>query len=305
MKIKNKSSFKDPVADHAWFEKWALEIQTQNKRTYQRLPVQTSLGLTHIWGLNTDQDGLETLVIFPGARTSPLFWDLDRGLDNLGQNLRIFLVETNGLPNLSDGDTPDIKTLEYGEWANEIFQKLNLSSAFIAGASFGGLICMKFAIVNPEKIKAAFLLNPGCLQPFSMAPRNLYYNLLPIISPSPKNVRKFLDQAIFCKPQHTLSPAAEKLLVDYEVFALTRYKDKTAKPYYMNQQLTQVKVPTYLLEGDRDLLFPYQKSIQNAKEKISALQEVKVFSNVGHGIETYGPALEYVGKVIAGERSDI
>ena len=211
------------------------------------------------------------------------------------------MVETNGLPNLSDGGTPDIKSLDYGHWASEVITKLGLQNVFVAGASFGGLICMKLAIVSPEKVKAAFLLNPGCLQSFSLSLNNLYYNLLPIISPTANNVSKFLDKAVFCKPNHMLSPEAEKMLIDYEVFAISRYKDKTQKPYYMDSQLADVKVDTYLLEGDRDLLFPYQKSIDNARKHITSLKDVRVFEQVGHGIETYPKAMKYIGVAIKGE----
>ena len=304
MEIKKKSFFKNPEQDHLWFENWIQQLEASNKRPYDKRFIQTSLGKTQVYGLNTGNENLETLVIFPGARTSSLFWDFDNGLDKLGRKFRIFLVETNGLPNLSEGNTPDIKSLDYGKWASEVLDALKVEKAFVAGASFGGLICMKLGIVSPEKIKAAFLLNPGCLQPFSLTMKNLYYNLLPILAPSKKNVSKFLDKAVFSKPNHQLSEAAEKLIVDYEYFALKRYKDNTQKPYYMDDQLKQVTVDTYLLEGDQDLLFPYQKSIENAKAKISGLKDSKVFKNVGHGIETYEPAMEYIAEVIENYQSN-
>lgn len=299
MEIKRKSYFKDPVNDTRWLENWVRQLEGVNKKKYQRFQLETSLGTTRVWGLNTETEDLETLVIFPGARTSALFWDFDNGLHNLGVDLKIYLVETNGLPNLSEGNTPDITSLGYGEWASDVLDKLKIEKAFIAGASFGGLICMKLGIVSPEKVKAAFLLNPGCLQPFSLSIKNLYYNLLPILSPTRKNVMKFLDKAVFYKPQHGLSTASENLIIDYELFALTRYKDNTQKPYDMDDQLHQVKVDTYLLEGDKDLLFPFQKSIANAKKKISGLIKIKVFENVGHGIETYAKALSYIGQIIS------
>jgi pimeloyl-ACP methyl ester carboxylesterase len=298
MKIKSKSYFKDEKDDFGYFEKWVQQLEANNKRTYERYEVLTSLGKTHVWGLNTKEENAETLVIFPGARTTSLFWDFDRGLDNLNHKLKIYLVETNGLPNFSNGETPDIKSLDYGVWAAEVLDHLKIEKAFFAGASFGGLICMKLAIVKPEKIKAAFLLNAGCLQPFSLSFQNLYYNLLPIISPTEKNVLKFLDKAIFSKPNHQLSAASEKMLADYEVFAISRYKDKTQKPYYMDKQLDEVNAETYLLEGDKDLLFPFQKSIENAKAHIKSLKEVNVFNNVGHGIETYDKAMNYIGEKI-------
>ena len=302
MKLYNTSKFKDEKADHAYFENWVGQLEKNNGRKYERYEIQTSLGKTMVWGYQTSENPLNTLVIFPGARTTSLFWDFDKGLDNLGQELRIFLVETNGLPNLSEGNTPDINSLDYGVWATEVFDQLQIEKAYIAGASFGGLICMKFGIVSPERIQAAFLLNPGCLQPFSLTLKNLYYNLLPILVTTEKNVSKFLDQAVFSKPNHQLSSISEKMIIDYEVFAIARYIDKTQKPYFMNKELEKVQVETYLLLGDKDLLFPFQKSVDHAKRLIKSLKEVKIYSKVGHGIETFDKAMNYIGEQIRNRR---
>ena len=302
MKIFKRSKFKDEKADHAYFENWVGQLEKNNGRKYERYEIQTSLGKTMVWGHQTSENPPNTLVIFPGARTTSLFWDFDKGLDNLGQELRIFLVETNGLPNLSEGNTPDINSLDYSVWATEVFDQLKIEKAYIAGASFGGLICMKFGMVSPERIHAAFLLNPGCLQPFSLKLKNLYYNLLPILVTTEKNVSKFLDQAVFSKPNHQLSSISEKMIIDYEVFAIARYIDKTQKPYFMNKELEKVQVETYLLLGDKDLLFPFQKSLDHAKRLIKPLKEVKIYPNVGHGIETYDKALNYIGEQIRNSR---
>ncbi len=298
MYIKAKSYFKNPQKDRDYFERWVLQLEKTNSRTYERLEVSTALGKTHVWGLNTNDTSLETLVIFPGARTTALIWDLDRGLDNLKLKLRIFLVETNGWANLSDGATPDIKSLDYGYWAKEVLEKLNIAQAFIAGASFGGLIGMKLGIVGHEKVKAAFILNPGCLQPFSLSFKNLYYNILPIVRPTANHVALFLNKAVFSKPNHMLSEASENMLIDYEVFAIRRYQDNTQKPYAMGKELSKVQVDTYLLVGDKDLLFPFQKSIDNAKKHIKPLKEIKCFEEVGHGIETHHLAMQYLGDII-------
>lgn len=288
MRIKAKSYFKNLEKDRNYFEQWVQNLEKTNGRTFERFEIATALGKTHVWGLNTDDESLETLVIFPGARTTALIWDLDRGLDNLRQKFRIFMVETNGLPNLSEGRTPNIRSLDYGHWAKEVLEKLGVTKAFIAGASFGGLIAMKLGIVSPEKVKAAFLLNPGCLQQFSLSFKNLYYNILPIVSPTTKHIALFLNKAVFSKPNHMLSGVSEKMLIDYN----------TEKPYAMGSELSQVQVDTHLLVGDKDLLFPYQKSIDNAKRHIKTLKEVKVFTNVGHGIETYDKTMNYIGEII-------
>lgn len=293
MKIKSSSVFKSPAEDHAWFENWVSQLEQLNGRTYEKTEVETALGKTMVYGIQTSDPGLEPLVIFPGARTTALIWDFDRNLDHLLDRFRIYLVETNGLPNLSDGDTPDIKSLDYGHWAAAVMDNLNLRSSYVAGASFGGLICMKLSITNPEMVKAAFLYNPGCLQPFSLSPKNLYYNLLPILSPKRKNVGKFLEKAIFLRPHHTLSPAAWELLVDYEVFALTRYHDKTQKPYFMDGELNQVQSAVYLVLGEGDLLFPAEKSLANATRLLPNLKSCQIYP-AGHGVETLAKGMAFL-----------
>lgn len=100
------------------------------------------------------------------------------------------------------------------------------------------------------------------------------------------------------KPNHQLSVQAENMLADYEFLAITRYNDKTQKPYFMGQELENVSVDTFLLEGDKDPLFPFQKSVTNAQKYLKELKEVKIFEQVGHGIEVYPPALSYIGKTI-------
>lgn len=297
--IKKHSYFKNPEKDKQTFINWVNHLERVNGYKYEKFTIQTSLGTTQIYGLNTQNQHQETLVIFPGFRTSSLIWDLDKGLLSLSKNLRIFLIETNGQPSLSDGNSPSIKSLGYGKWGAEVFEKLNIESAYIAGASFGGLVCMKISLVIPNKIKAAFLLNPGCFRMISFGFKNLYYNLLPLINGTEKNIHKFLSEVVFHKPEHSLSDVGEKQLIAYQKLAISQYKDNTEKPYYMGNELNNVAVDTYLLVGTGDILIPYEKSVSNAKKHLKEhLKEVVVFENVGHGIECYPPAIDWIGEMI-------
>ena len=294
MQLQRKSGFKNQGKAVEWFQQWVSQLEHLNKKRYEQIELKTSLGKTCVWGLNTSAATAETLVIFPGARTSSLFWDLDNGLTSLQETYRLFLVETNGLPNLSDGNTPEITSLDYGEWALEILDQLKIEKAYVAGASFGGLVCLKLCRVAPTRVKAAFLLNPGCLQPFSLSAKNLYYNLLPILFPSRKNIRTFLDKAILQKPNHDLPVNYKELLIDYELFALTQYKDNTQKPYYMKGELNDINTDVFLIVGENDLLFPFKKSIVNARRELKSLRDVITLPNVGHGIETYQEAIQLI-----------
>ncbi len=299
MKLK-LSGFKTP--EHLKkMEQWVSQLEELNGYKYHKITLNTSLGRTQVYGLNTENKELEALVIFPGFRTTSLLWDLDAGLKPLAEKYCVYLVETNGQPNLSDGYSPAIKSLDYGKWGKEVLDELKLEKAFIAGASFGGLVCMKIAIVAPEKIKAAILLNPGCFRLISFGAKNMYYNLLPMVNTNEKNISKFLDQVIFNTPQKDISEQAYQHLIDFLHLAITGYKDRTQKPYYMAEQLDQVPVPTYLLVGNKDILIPYEKSVANAKKHLKEnLKEVKVV-NYGHGVELSNEAIGFIEEVMEKE----
>jgi pimeloyl-ACP methyl ester carboxylesterase len=300
LKIKRTAFFKKPKEGKEWMENWVAKMEASNARSYTKISIETALGKTQVYGLNLDENYTESIVIFPGFRTSTLFWDFEKGLDVFKDKaLKIYLVETNGQPNLSSGHSPDIKGDGYGIWANEVLEQLGIKKTFVAGASFGALVCMKLARTNPEKIKAAFLLNAGCFRMISFGFKNLYYNLLPIFFPSRKNIALFFENIVFCGEHHRLSSASSDTILDFMQYVITSHKDKTQKPYPMGAELSTIKTPVHLLFGANDVLIPYEKSLKNAERWLSSIESVKVFPNVGHGIETYQPAIKEIKRIIS------
>ena len=75
MEIKEKSYFKDEQKDKNYFKNWVKELEINNQRVYEKLEVGTSIGKTQVYGLNTNEESLERLVIFPGAKTTSIIWD--------------------------------------------------------------------------------------------------------------------------------------------------------------------------------------------------------------------------------------
>ncbi|MDB5269518.1 MAG: Pimeloyl-ACP methyl ester carboxylesterase [Hymenobacter sp.] len=286
------SFFKDPPRAEAFLAAWVARLEALNHCRYQRLAVPTTLGTTVVWALNAGRTDWPALVVLPGFRTSGLFWDFDNSLAPLKATHRVFLVDVNGQPGPSDGHTPPVKTLDYGHWAASLLDGLGLATAAVAGASFGGLLGLKLALVAPARVSRLVLLNPGCLQPFSLGLKNLYYNLLPLAFPTEANVRRFLRGAVLCPGHHELSDAAMQLLVDFELFAIQQYQDHTQKPYAMTAaELAGLTVPVDLLLGAQDLLFPAARSLRAARARLPTLRRTLVLPNIGHGIETSPVAL--------------
>jgi pimeloyl-ACP methyl ester carboxylesterase len=298
MKIRSISSFKDQELAEQFFNNWVNQVSDLSGTKYDRLELSTSLGNTIVWTINADRKDLRPIMIFPGFRTCGLFWDMDDALRPLKNNFRIFIVDTNGQPCLSEGKTPDIKSNDYGYWSAELIMKLGLENVIVAGASFGGLVCLKLCIAAPELVDKAILLNPGCLQSFSLSLKNLYYNFLPLVSPNRRNVEKFLDKAVFYNNTHVVSHTAKKLIIDYELFAITQFIDKAQKPYAMSKtDLGLIDVDVFLILGDKDILFPYKRSITIANKHLRSLRDVFIVKNTGHGIETSKEAIEHIFRI--------
>lgn len=302
MKIRATSYYKNPAEDRIFMEEWNQKIQLANGIEYQPIELQTSLGKTVVWSYNAKQTELESLVVFPGFRTCGLFWELDGALEELREKYRIFLVDVNGQPGLSEGNVPHLKSDGFGQWAREVFEGLKLEKTHIAGASFGGYICLKACASVPEKINKVLLFNPAGIQSVSLAPRTLYYNLLPLISPTKKSIRKFLDNLVFYKDLHKLSEEFMQLTVDYQFHALTRHKNKTQPPIAIKKdELFELKSDIYLILGEQDILFPFLNTIALAENYIPSLKGYYTVPDTGHGIETSKVAFKYALEILRQE----
>jgi len=299
MKIKGKSYFRDQEAATAFLEDWATRIQKLNSSWYETMIIQTSLGKTRVWAYNTDQEDKETIVIFSGFRTSCLFWDFDNNLASLKETHRLYLVEINGQPNLSEGNSPDIKTMEYGVWATEVLNKLSISMATIISASFGAIVCMKLCLVSPSMVKRAILMNPAGIGNFSVSAASLYFNLLPIVLKTSSSVQKFIDKITLRPPYHSIGTPYMQLLNEYILFTLKNFNNRADYPQPLPlHELNQIKPGIMLVLGDSDELFSYKKIIAIANEQISNIIDIKIFGDTGHGIEMSKNAIKYIEQVM-------
>src|SRR5215831_18772824 len=253
MKIKGTSTYKNTSEATVFLEYWTNKIQQLNNSFYEKIIVNTSLGRTVIWGCNMQMKGIETIVIFPGFRTCGMFWDFNNQLAPLKKDYRIFIVDVNGQPCLSDGNSPDIKTNDYGIWATEIFEKLSIDKATIIGASFGGIVCMKLCIVSPHLVEKAILLDPAGISSFSLSFQNLYYNFLPIVFENRSSVIKFADKIALHPPQHDLPFEYRELLIDYILFTLKNFQNKADLPVPLSKlDLKKMTTDSYLILGEND-----------------------------------------------------
>ena len=69
------------------------------------------------------------------------------------------------------------------------------------------------------------------------------------------------------------------------------------------QDLEAIATPVYLILGDRDLLFPYKKSLAIARTHIRSLKKSFVIPDTGHGIETSKDAIAIISAIATDNES--
>lgn len=293
MKTKRVSSYKSP-ADKHYVEDWNQRVLALNGSTYERLSIPTAFGETAVFAANHDRKELSPLVILPGARTFGMYWELNDCLRPIKTDHRIYLVDVIGQPGLSSGNSPDVRTDEFGHWIVEVLDGLALEKIKLAGASFGGLLAMKLANIAPQRITKMILLNPIGFSYISMAPTSLFFNLLPIVWSTPANVARFVEHIVLAGGEN-LSGERRQMLDEIILQTLRRFNFKADYPYKMaDKELSGWSVPTYMIVGDRDGLIPHQVTIQRARATVQNLRGVHILKNIGHGIELAPSALELV-----------
>jgi pimeloyl-ACP methyl ester carboxylesterase len=297
METKRISSYKS-AADKQFVENWNNKIQTLNNSFYEKLRLETSFGETVVFGFNHKRPELDSIVILPGARTFGMFWDLNDNLKSLKKNYLIYLVDVIGQPGLSPGKSPDVKTNEFGFWLKEILDPLNLDKTNIVGASFGGLLGMKLAKIAPEKISKLILLNPIGFSYISLAPKSLFFNLLPIFRPNLKNVNLFIDKIVLTGAEE-LQDERRDLLAEIILQTLQKFNFRADYPYKMDKsELSGWNVPTYIIVGEKDQLIPHRKTIEIARRTVENLKDIHILKNIGHGIELSKTAIESIDKIL-------
>jgi pimeloyl-ACP methyl ester carboxylesterase len=297
MKIKRVSSYKSP-ADRAFVDEWLDRVQRENDFAYQKLKIPTFFGETVVLAHNHDRQNLAPLVYFPGFRTSGIFFDLNNNLAKLKKDFRLYLVDAIGQPGMSAGNTPDAKSGEYAEWIGEVLDGLGLEKAAVAGASFGGCLCLKAARHLRGRITKAILLNPSGLTSVSFAPKTSFYNLMPLIFPNRKTIENFMEYVVFGAKEN-VSAACWNAVAEFELHAVKNFRLKADYPYKMSDaELADIDVPIYLILGAGDRLIPPQKTLARARKLLPTLKETHLLKGVGHGIECSHEAIRIVENIL-------
>jgi pimeloyl-ACP methyl ester carboxylesterase len=277
-KYKNENSRK-------WLETWLKDVLRANNLDYERIEIETFLGKTSVLAKNHGREDLEPVIFLPGGRTCGIFWDINKNLAPLYEEFRIYLVDVNGQPGLSDGNAPALDSDGYGLWLKELVAGLGLPHANFVGASFGGSLIMKLGEVDNALIKRAVMCNPAGFVNISLDPRNLYYLLMPMIFPSKNTVMNFLDKIVFDKDFAFESKKREQL-AEFILYTNMYFQMGAENPRpFPDKTLQKLAAPSYLILDRDDIFIPQSKTQKRAEKLLPNLIETVRLEKHGHRIE--------------------
>jgi pimeloyl-ACP methyl ester carboxylesterase len=115
----------------------------------KEIDISTTYGTTHIIQCGKEEN--PPLVLFHGVGDdSALMWIYNA--KELSKHFRIYAIDTIGGPGKSCPGENYTKAFDEIKWLDEVFDSLELDTAYVAGVSNGSYITQHYGIMRPERV---------------------------------------------------------------------------------------------------------------------------------------------------------
>lgn len=244
-----------------------LNIQFLEKK------VNTSFGETHI--IVTGDEDLPPLFLVHG--TGGCAPQILESFPKLSSKYRVFAIDVLAQPNKSAENRPDMKSLDYGQWIEEIIEFFKLKQVTMVGFSFGGLISLKTMEYKQTLVKEAFLIAPVYLingNPF----KNLFQIFIPLKSfiktGNPDKIKKVLN-ALFSEQDDF---ALKFMPATFQHCNM----DFSPLPVLKKKAAQTIKTPITIFACENDIMFPGRKMLKRAENIINSTKDLVLLKKSKH-----------------------
>jgi len=225
---------------------------------HQTFNVPTRHGNTFI--IQSGADNAPPLILLHGSCSNAVSWAGD--VAAYSECLRVLAVDLPGEPGRSEPVRPDWNGPAYAEWLDDILDYLSIETAVLLGISQGGWSALRFATIHPEKVNRLVLIAPGGVVPvrFSFILRAVLLSLL-----GRRGAEAITRITFGDTPVPDEAAAFTKAI-------MTHFKPRIgAPPIFSDTELQSLTMPSLLIAGARDALFPSEKTANRLKEHVPDL----------------------------------
>lgn len=218
------------------------------------------------------ETGAPPLILIHGSASNAVSWVGDVSLYR--PYFRVYAIDLPGEPGKSAENRPSWDGLDFAEWLDDVMDGLKIQTASLLGISQGGWTALRFATTFPERVSKLVLLAPGGIMPT----RRLFILKAVIFSMLGNWGVERLNRMIFGKlPIHP--DAAQFMKTIY-----LHFKTRIGKEYlFSDQELKQLTMPTLIIGGAEDALFPMEGVITRMERLVPTLKAILI-PNMGHAL---------------------
>ncbi len=235
--------------------------------------VETTFGETNII-IAGDQSKPPLILVHGSNGCAPVAIET---YSDLIDSFAVYAIDVLAQPNKSAETRLSMKDDSYGQWMNQIIDKLALEEVTLAGFSFGGLVILKTLINNEDKIKEVFLSAPAYIVNGNPI-KALFKFFVPMKrymkTKKTKYLERFLDASFTEKDDF----AHKYLSAVFTHFSM----DFTPVPLIKASEASKIRTPITLIAAEDDIIFPGRKMIKRAKKIFPSLKHTLLLSNSKH-----------------------
>lgn len=223
----------------------------------------------------------EPLVLIPGFASGA--WNWFRQIGELSNDFKVITFDPRGIGKSKAENETDLDDLSMKVFADDVISILNdldIEKATVLGASFGGFVAQKFALVFPDRLNKLILACTSFGGENHVAPD--LEVLLSFAATDEMNTSERIRK--FMIPAFTPDFARENAEIVEEVCRLREnsvvpekvYKAQltAATTFDYKDRVTEIKNETLIITGDKDKVVPMQNSVNLAEQMPNARLEI-------------------------------
>jgi pimeloyl-ACP methyl ester carboxylesterase len=250
--------------------------------------VETRYGATHV--IAAGDRAARALVMVHPAAVGGFVWSSI--IAPLSEKRRVYALDTIGDIGRSELEDPDRypkKGRDYSTWLDDVYAKLEISTADVVAGSMGGWIAMNHAIHAPNQVRRLVLLGPMGLSPWRANLGVLIPFAWYLMRPSNAKLERIIFRSL---------GEGERVNREFQPWMLlmAKCKPKTGQPFHLSsRKLRQIKAPTLVILGGKDGLVGSAAAAAKRARNIPECQ-VEILPSAGHIMSVDDP--EFVGSRI-------
>jgi pimeloyl-ACP methyl ester carboxylesterase len=266
--VKTNGSIYRSAAGEQAIQAFYEEVLAQWPVPHERLYIPTSLGDT--FAIASGAVSSPPLVLLHGSSSNSAAWMGD--VLAYSPCYRTYAIDIPGEPGKSAPARPSLKAEGYVDWLDDLLVALHTEQTAMVGVSLGGWIALQYAIARPERVSKLALLCPGGVT----APRTSWMLRLIVLSLFGERGLAAIKRAMF----HDV-PISEEVEAFMDLVQAHYNPRIEAPPVFSDRELAQVRMPTLLVAGEKDVAYDSRKTATRLRELLPHFQAV-LLPEAGH-----------------------